>query len=215
MSVAESSTSSLSIAIVDYGMGNLLSVRNALEAIGAKATIVDRGDVLRDFGAIVLPGVGAFGKGMAGLKERGFVDALDREVREKKKPFLGICLGLQLLAEHGTELGTHSGLGWLRGTVTRFAIAPDLRVPHIGWNEVHGRSRLLEGLPQGASFYFVHSFHFVPDEVGTVAAETDYGGQFVSMIEVENIFGAQFHPEKSHKHGLALLKNFVSIAART
>ena len=197
--------------IIDYGMGNLLSVKNALIAVGAQVAILDRGAQLTNAGAVVLPGVGAFGKGMAGLRERGFVDALEREVREKKKPMLGICLGMQLLATTGTELGTHEGLGWVPGTVRRFVLPAELRVPHMGWNDVRGRGPLFAGIPETASFYFVHSFHLVPNHGEVVSAVTDYGGDFASAVEHESVFAVQFHPEKSHKHGLQLLGNFVRI----
>jgi glutamine amidotransferase len=201
------------IAIIDYGMGNLLSVRNALVAAGAEVTVAQRGEGLSDAHAIVLPGVGAFGKGMEGLHRSGFVEALEVEVREKGKPMLGICLGLQLLATRGTELGEHKGLGWVRGHVVRFELDASLRVPHVGWNDVHGGGALFAGLPEGASFYFVHSYHLVPEDESVIAGRTDYGGTFVSAIASANVYGVQFHPEKSHKHGLELLRRFVKIAS--
>jgi glutamine amidotransferase len=203
------------IGIIDYGMGNLLSVRNALAAVGAEVRLVTRGEELADAHAIVLPGVGAFGSGMAGLRERGFVDALEREVRERRKPMLGICLGMQLLATRGTEGGEHRGLCWIDATVTRLDVRSDLRVPHIGWNDVQGRGALFAGIPELASFYFVHSFHVVPASPTAVAGTTEYGDHFVSAIEHENVYGVQFHPEKSHKHGLALLKNFLGIVRKS
>lgn len=199
------------VAIVDYGMGNLVSVRNALEAVSAEPRIVTSGADLREAHAIVLPGVGAFGKGMAGLRERGFVEALEVEVREKKKPFLGLCLGLQLLADRGLELGENEGLGWVPGTVRRLE-GTGVRVPHVGWNDVRGKSPLLRGLPEGASFYFVHSFHFDTTTPEAVTGVTEHGQSFCSMVDVENVHAVQFHPEKSHKHGLALLRNFLALA---
>lgn len=202
------------IGIVDYGMGNLTSVRNALVAVGADARVIAEAGGLADAGAIVLPGVGAFGKGMQGLRERGFVEALDREVRQKKKPMLGLCLGLQLLAARGTELGEHVGLGWVPGVARRLHVPAGLRVPHVGWNEVQGRGALFAGVPDRASFYFVHSYHLAPDDPGCIAGTTEYGGDFVSAIEADNVFAVQFHPEKSHTFGLALLKNFVALARR-
>ncbi|HZU82951.1 MAG TPA: imidazole glycerol phosphate synthase subunit HisH [Polyangiaceae bacterium] len=202
------------IGVVDYGMGNLMSVTNALTAVGAEARVLRDARGTADAGALVVPGVGAFGRGMQGLRERGFVDALEREVREKKKPMLGICLGLQLLATRGTELGDHLGLGWVPGVVHRLEGSPGLRVPHIGWNEVSGGGALFAGVPQGTSFYFVHSYHLVPDDPRHVAGTTEYGQTFVSAVEADNVLGVQFHPEKSHKFGLALLKNFVSVARR-
>jgi imidazole glycerol phosphate synthase glutamine amidotransferase subunit len=205
----------MQIGIIDYGMGNLLSVKNALQAVGAEVRLATRGEDLSDVHGIVLPGVGSFGSGMQGLRERGFVDALEREVRERRKPMLGICLGMQLLADRGNEGGEHRGLCWIDGTVARLDVGSGLRVPHIGWNDVQGRGALFAGIPDRASFYFVHSFHLVPASQGAVYGTTEYGVEFVSAIEHENIYGVQFHPEKSHKHGLALLKNFVSLVGRS
>lgn len=205
----------MQIGIIDYGMGNLLSVKNALEAVGAVVRLATRGEDLADVHGIVLPGVGAFGSGMKGLRERGFLDALEREVREHRKPMLGICLGMQLLATSGNEGGEHRGLCWVDATVARLDVGSDLRVPHIGWNDVQGRGALFSGIPERASFYFVHSFHLVPESLTAVAGTTEYGVEFVSAIEHENIYGVQFHPEKSHKHGLELLKNFVNVVRRS
>lgn len=202
------------VGLIDYGMGNLRSVRNALEYHGASVRVVERGETLADVGAVVLPGVGAFGEGMRGLRERGFVDALALEVRERGKPMLGICLGLQLLAARGLELGEHEGLGWFAGEVRRFAVPAELRVPHIGWNAVAGSGALFKGIPANSSFYFVHSFHLVPEQREIVAGTTNYGEDFVAAIEHRNVMAVQFHPEKSHKHGLALLKNFLEFAQR-
>lgn len=205
----------MQIGIIDYGMGNLLSVKNALAAVGAELRLATRGEDLADVHGIILPGVGAFGSGMDGLRERGFLDALEHEVRERRKPMLGICLGMQLLAARGTEGGDHRGLGWIDATVVRLEPGRDLRVPHIGWNDVQGRGALFAGIPERASFYFVHSFHLVPALQTPVAGTTEYGVEFVSAIEHENVYGVQFHPEKSHKHGLALLKNFVGVVKRS
>lgn len=205
----------MQIGIVDYGMGNLLSVRNALTTVGASVRVASRGEELGDVSGIVLPGVGAFGKGMDGLRERGFVDALEREVRERKKPLLGICLGLQLLAMRGTELGDHQGLRWLDGSVVRIDGGADLRVPHVGWNDVRGRGALFANLPAEASYYFVHSFHLQLASPSVVTGTTTYGSELVAAVEHENVYAVQFHPEKSHKHGLELLKNFVGIVRRS
>lgn len=200
------------VGIIDYGVGNLLSVQNAFEAVGAQTKIVDRGADLHDCGPIVLPGVGAFAKGMSGLRERGFVEALEREVREKKKPFLGICVGMQLLAHVGHELGEHEGLGWIRGSVDRFDEAHGLAIPHVGWNDVWGEGALFAALPRSTSFYFLHSFHMRVESGATVSGTCEYGEKFTAAIEHEHIHAVQFHPEKSHKSGLAVLKNFCAFA---
>jgi imidazole glycerol-phosphate synthase subunit HisH len=204
----------MEFGIIDYGMGNLCSVRNAFDALGARVRILEHGAAMAEVGAVILPGVGAFGAGMKGLKERGFLDALSREVRDKKKPILGICLGLQLFARRGLELGDHEGLGWVPGEVRRFAVEAPLRVPHIGWNTVDGKGVLWKGIPPRTSFYFVHSYHLVPDDPKVVSGTTAYGETFVSMIEDENVMAVQFHPEKSHKHGISLLRNFIEFTKR-
>src|SRR5262249_28532619 len=152
---------SMDLAIINYGMGNLLSVRNALESLGAPVRVVEDARALGDPSGIVLPGVGAFGEAMRQLEERGFADVLANEVIERKKPFLGICLGLQVLGGKGYELGEQRGLGWIRGEVTRLEVAPNVRVPHIGWSEVAGRGTLFAGIPEQTAFYFVHSYRLV------------------------------------------------------
>lgn len=201
-------------AIIDYGMGNLRSVRNALEFVGAEVAVAERGQHLSDADAVVLPGVGAFGRGMEGLRDRGFVDALQREVRERKKPMLGICLGLQLFARWGRELGDHEGLGWVDGEVTRLPQADGIRVPHIGWNDVAGTGPLFEGIPSPSAFYFVHSYRLVASDDSIISGRSEHGVPFVAAISFENVHAVQFHPEKSHKYGIQLLRNFVSIARK-
>ncbi len=204
----------MAIAVIDYGMGNLSSVRNALRAVGADVRIVQHGHELGGASAIVLPGVGAFGAGMEGLRLRGFADALSREVIERKKPLLGICLGLSLLAEIGHEFGRHLGLGWVPGEVVSLDVASlGLRVPHVGWNEVHGSGTLFRGIPEDSSFYFAHSYHLALRERSWICATTEYGREIACAIEQENIMAVQFHPEKSHRCGLALLANFAALAA--
>lgn len=201
--------------IIDYGMGNLRSVRNALEFVGADVEIIERGSGLANAGAIILPGVGAFGRGMEGLHDRGFVDALEREVRERKKPMLGICLGMQLFARWGRELGDHEGLGWVEGEVSRLPSDGGLRVPHIGWNDVAGAGPLFAGIPSPTAFYFVHSYRVEPHDTSIVSGRTEYGVTFASALSWENVHGVQFHPEKSHKYGIHMLKNFVALARTT
>jgi glutamine amidotransferase len=205
------------IAIIDYGMGNLGSVFNALQVLGFPAKIAAEPQDLHSARGIILPGVGAFGDGMRQLRERGFVDALEAEVRQQGKPFLGLCLGLQLLATKGFEHGENAGLGWIPGVVDRLTPAAEhvpLRVPHIGWNDV--RFLRSDGLYAGAgaaqSYYFVHSFALRPDDPEVVSGVCDYGGEFVASVEWQNISATQFHPEKSHKMGLHLLKNWAQCA---
>lgn len=199
------------IVVVDYGMGNVRSVLNALEALGASAALASSGSALDDAERIVLPGVGAFREAMDRLDERGLVEPLQRNVVERKKPFLGVCLGMQLLAEVSFEHGEHRGLGWIPGEVRR--IEPSdaaLRVPHIGWNDVarRGTSRLL---PASAAFYFVHAFQLLPRDPEVVTGTCDYGGPITAAVEHGNIFGTQFHPEKSQQAGLKLLKAFLEV----
>lgn len=202
----------MDLAIVNYGMGNLLSVRNALESLGASVRVVESGEQLRDAGAIVLPGVGAFGEAMGQLRARGLDDALRVEVLDRKKPFLGICLGLQLLARRSHELGVNDGLGWVAGEVHRLQVARGVRVPHIGWSEVEGRGTLFKGIPDRTAFYFVHSYHLVAENPSVIHGKTVYEREFVSAIQSENVMAVQFHPEKSHRWGLALLGNFLAFA---
>lgn len=201
------------IAIVDYGMGNVRSVYNALEYIGQTAVVTSDPRVIDDADRLILPGVGAFGDAMANLKARGLVDVLSRQVLEQGKPFLGICLGLQLLAKTSTEHGSHTGLGWLDARVVKFNGATrGLKVPHMGWNEIRRES----DHPLTASFhlnqlvfYFVHSYHIVCDNEAEVACTCQYGERFTAAIRRDNIFATQFHPEKSQDNGLQLLREFA------
>jgi glutamine amidotransferase len=206
-----------SVAVVDYGSGNLRSAAKALERAaagvsgGASITVTADPDVVAAAERIVLPGVGAFADCMNGLRGvRGMVEALDEGVRGQGKPFLGICVGMQLLATTGREHGDHPGLGWLPGEV--LPLRPDgIRVPHMGWNELRPARPhpLLEGLEDGAHVYFVHSFFFQPVEPGAVLADVDYGHRFAAVVGRDNIAGTQFHPEKSQAAGLQLLANFL------
>lgn len=206
------------VALIDYGMGNLRSVANALRFLGADVSVVDDPRDLARAAAIILPGVGAFGDGMANLHKRGFVTALEQCVLANETPFLGICLGMQLLATTGLEHGRHQGLGWIPGIVERLPgkVGDNVvRVPHIGWNDAHfvPGARLLQGLGQSACYYFVHSYHLVAVDPSIVTATCEYGVSFAAIIEKRNIYGTQFHPEKSHRAGLALLRNFLQIGA--
>lgn len=200
------------IAIVDYGMGNLRSVQKAVERIGHTAEIVCRPEQIRTAERLILPGVGAFRDAIHELKRLDLVEPI-REHIQQDKPFLGICLGLQMLFDVSYEDGEWPGLGVLPGEVVRFPPSAELKVPHMGWNtlEPTGPVRLLDGIPTDASFYFVHSYYVVPRDASVIAARTDYGVRFTSMVARGNMFATQFHPEKSQKVGLKLLSNFTSV----
>ena len=202
------------IGIVDYGIGNLRSVEKAFHAVGAEAIVSDDDGRLAECDGLVLPGVGAFGDGVDGLRSSGLDRVVIRAV-EDETPVLGLCLGLQLLFEGSDEFGSHRGLGVLRGRVVRF---PDTVrvVPHTGWNSVHAvrPHPLFSGLDEDPYFYFVHSFHVVADDRDDVIGETEYDGVvFPSVCAKANLYGAQCHPEKSHTAGLKLLGNFARIVA--
>lgn len=202
------------VAIIDYGMCNLDSVARAVEECGASAVITYQGHDIEQATHIILPGVGAFGEAMANIKARRLDEILNEQVIEKQIPFLGICLGLQLLATVGTEGGSFTGLGWIPGVVVRFIPdATDHRVPHIGWNEVYIErdSPLFQGIGSGKDFYFVHSYHIQPDDPAQVVARTPYCGGFVSAVNRGWIHGVQFHPEKSQKPGFRVLRNFLAL----
>jgi len=202
------------IALVDYGMGNLASVAKGLERVGGRVTVTGEPEVVRRAGAIVLPGVGAFRDAASRLRTTGLADALlDRLAGGV--PFLGVCLGLQLLFESSGEGGRWPGLGVLAGTVER--LPTDLKVPQIGWNELEWRpagALMAAGLPVPAYVYFVHSYAARPADPGVVAAVTDYGGEVVAAVARENIWAMQFHPEKSSSVGLRLLAGFIAFASR-
>jgi glutamine amidotransferase len=204
------------VAIVDYGMCNLDSVRRAFEELGAKAFVTDDPAGLERADRIVLPGVGAFPDAMRNLRARGLDDALAKQVLDGGAPFLGVCLGMQLLATVGHEVEETAGLRWFDADVVRFTPStPDERVPHIGWNEVDvtaSDSPLFAGIPPRADFYFVHSFHVVCRRSDDVVATTPYCGGFTSAIARANVFATQFHPEKSQAHGLRLLRNFLELS---
>jgi len=207
------------LLIVDYGMGNLASVANAFAAVGAAVTISSKPEEIARATRVVLPGVGAFGEAMNRLREGDLVEPLRDAVLTRRAPCLGICLGMQLLADRSTEHGDHAGLGWIAGEVRRLEPAdPALRVPHIGWNDVsRPRASVLfdaavPGKPDPA-FYFVHSFQFVTADPGATVGVCDYGGPVTAVVARDHVFGTQFHPEKSQKHGLALLRKFLEVPA--
>lgn len=202
----------MSIAILDYGMANLRSVQKAFEEVGAQARIVSQPKEIEQADRIVLPGVGAFQDAVRTLREKDLVGPVLRHI-ETGKPFLGICLGLQMLMDVGYEDGEHRGLGVIPGKCVRLEVDRDLglKVPHMGWNQLETKrpSPLLRDLPAGCSVYFVHSYHVVPADDSAVATTTDYGRPFVSSIWRDNVVATQFHPEKSQKVGLQILANFA------
>lgn len=198
------------IAIIDYGVGNLASVRNAFLRLGHEAVITGSSEQILQARRVVLPGVGAFADAMHNLCRLGLDDTV-KKVVENETPFLGICLGLHLLFSQGEEHGVHPGLDIIRGRVIKFELPREYKVPHMGWNQVLPRegSRLFKGLPSGSHFYFVHSYYVLPEDDRFTAARSDYGTEFVCAVEKNNIFATQFHPEKSGKLGLQLLQNFA------
>ncbi|MCS7196448.1 MAG: imidazole glycerol phosphate synthase subunit HisH [Aquificaceae bacterium] len=197
----------MEVLLLDYHMGNLRSVSKALEKVGFKVTVSSDPEAVRKAYVLVLPGVGAFKKAMENLQRMGLLKEILRHI-ERGKPYMGICLGLQLLFERGYEFGKTEGFGVLSGEVV--LLPPNLKVPHIGWNQlwIKKPSDLLEGIRDGEYFYFVHSYHAVPKRQEVVLTTTDYGVDFVSSVEYENLFAVQFHPEKSQRAGLTLLRNF-------
>jgi glutamine amidotransferase len=188
-------------AIVNYGLGNLRSVANAVEAVGHEPYIAASPDMLDAADSIILPGVGAFGDAMRRLADAGWREELEKQVQEKGKPLLGLCLGMQVLASIGTEHGVNEGLGWIPGSVVRLPTERCPRIPHIGWNDVRftGGARLYAELGESGVFYFVHSYVFQPEDPRVITGVCEYGGDFVASVEAGNIFATQFHPEKSQK----------------
>lgn len=201
------------IAIIDYQMGNLRSVQKAFERVGHAAKITCDYREILEAERVVLPGVGAFGDAMEELRRRDLIGPI-REVIAADKPFLGICLGLQLLFDVGYENGRHEGLGILPGEVVRFDLPRDYKVPHMGWNSaiIRRRAPILEGIPEGTHFYFVHSYYAVPEDPSIVAIEAEYHHPFCAMVWKDNLFATQFHPEKSQGDGMKILKNFAELA---
>ena len=205
------------IAIIDYGMGNLRSVQKGFETVGSEAVVTADPRVVLEAERVVLPGVGAFADCMANLEQAGFVEPI-LAVIAQGRPFLGICLGLQLLFTESEEFGVHRGLNVIPGRVRRFpegmALAgEELKVPHMGWNQISFRRRppAFEGIAEGANVYFVHSYYVQPDDEAVIATTTGYGIDFCSAIWKDNIVATQFHPEKSQEVGLRILKNFAEM----
>jgi len=202
------------IAVIDYGMGNLRSVQKGFEAVGAEAVVTNDPQKILDADSVVLPGVGAFKDCIDNLNRLNLVDVIRQSI-DSGKPFLGICLGLQLLFEQSNEFGNVPGLGILPGKVMRFQFPdhPEMKVPHMGWNTLNVKkpSPLFDSVEDSPYFYFVHSYYVVPEDPAIIATTTNYGVEFVSGIQHRNIYAFQFHPEKSQKLGLSLLKNFSNL----
>ncbi len=198
------------IVIIDYGMGNLRSVQKAFEKIGLRARLTRNKNEIRGASAIVLPGVGAFKDCMENLEKYGLVEILYRSV-EKGIPYLGICLGLQVLFSESEEFGSHKGLDLIQGKVVRFVPDPEHKGPHMGWNTIEKVKEVpvLRGVESGDFFYFVHSYYVIPDKTDVISSFTTFGSPFVSSIWKDNLFATQFHPEKSQQKGLRILENFV------
>ena len=207
------------VALIDYGSGNLRSAAKAIERAAGEAEssynvlVTSDADAVRRADRVVLPGVGAFADCKRGLSEvPGMLDALEEVVHRRGRPFLGICVGMQLMAERGREYGVTEGLGWIRGEVVKLEPAdPALKIPHMGWNELNIRHPhpVLAGLPEGSHAYFVHSYQFRLADPDTLIASADYGGAFAAVVGRDNLVGTQFHPEKSQATGLALIANFL------
>ncbi|WP_309640422.1 imidazole glycerol phosphate synthase subunit HisH [Flavobacterium sp.] len=200
------------VVIIDYGMGNVASVQKALNFLNIESVISDDHETIQNADVILLPGVGSFSQGMKNLEERGLVAVLTEEVMIKKKKFLGICLGMQLIMEKGMEPTECKGLGWVQGEVLKFDLE-DLSVPHMGWNNISVLNPTYYGAENTSDFYFIHSFHVVPKYQQDIAATVNYGFDVVASIQKNNIFATQFHPEKSQTSGLALLKTFFNTHA--
>ncbi len=208
------------IVVIDYGMGNLRSVSKALESLGASVCVSSEPREVERATKLVLPGVGAFPSAMRELKARRLIEPIKTSLA-RGTPYLGICLGLQLLFERGEEGGGADGLGVLAGTVKRFSPSPSLKIPHMGWNQVSKRQEigdgkqgscpLLKEIPDESFVYFVHSYYAEPTDRAVIALEADYGGRFAAMVWHDNLYATQFHPEKSQAVGLQLLKNFISL----
>jgi len=197
----------MQVAIINYGMGNVASVEKAIKVLGFEVIITREHEEISAADVIILPGVGAFAQGMDNLKKFGLIEILNREVIQNKKPFLGICLGMQLIAAKGYEPIETPGLGWIDGEVVRI-VEPDKSIPHLGWNEITVRNHPFMQEFDQKDFYFIHSFHVKAVNSNDIAATVNYGNDYAAVIQKGNIFATQFHPEKSQTFGLALIKRF-------
>ena len=205
----------MKIVVIDYGAGNVESVTNALSLVKGEAEIILSNKIsdLKSANHLILPGVGAFGDCMKGLKSiEGFLPELRKQVLVEKKPFLGVCVGMQVLASSGNEDGTHAGLGFINGSVEKIS-GENLKVPHMGWNNIilkPTKHAALKDIKDGEHFYFANSYHFISQNENNVLAQVEYGAKLTAIVAKENILGVQFHPEKSGEAGLKLLKNFLN-----
>ena len=201
------------IVIINYGMGNLRSVQKAFERIRVPAAISSNLSEIENAEKLVLPGVGHFERGIGNIKDRGLFELLNEQVQDKKKPILGICLGMQLMTEFSEE-GNCNGFGWLKARTQKFSFQDNgLKIPHMGWNNlsIKKSDTIFKDITPDNFFYFVHSYYVSCESEHNILAETDYGKKFVSSFQKENIFGCQFHPEKSHDKGLQILKNYAEM----
>ncbi|SFW63482.1 imidazole glycerol phosphate synthase subunit HisH [Pseudomonas sp. NFACC04-2] len=200
------------IVVVDYGVGNIASVLNMLKRVGAKAKASNSREDIEQADKLILPGVGAFDAGMQTLRKSGLIEVLNEQVQGKQKPVMGVCLGSQMLG-NGSEEGSEPGLGWIDMDIVRFERREGRKVPHMGWNEVTPRLQhpILTGLNQLSRFYFVHSYYMLPRHAENTLLTANYDQQFTAAVVRDNILGFQFHPEKSHKFGMQLFKNFVEL----
>lgn len=200
------------ITIIDYHMGNIRSVAKAFKKLNVPFVVSNDAGDIKKATHLILPGVGAFGDGMENLKKLHLIPLLEDEVFKRKKPFLGICIGMQLMATSGQEYGNHKGLGWVKGEVRRFQVdEKKYKIPHIGWNDIAilKKEPLFKEVPGGSDVYFVHSYHLVPENKNVIAATCEYGETFVAALQKDNIFGVQFHPEKSQMLGIKVIENFL------
>ena len=198
------------IAIIDYKMGNIKSVENSFKKAGARIEVTSDPEKIKNASAVILPGVGAYRNAFKNLEEMDLIKPIYESI--KNKPFLGICMGMQLLFEYSLEGGKNKGLGVFKGFVDR--IPPGVKIPHIGWNqiEIKKKSKLLKDIKQGENFYFVHSYHVIPEDKSIISSITDHGTSIVASIEQDNVFGFQFHPEKSSTYGQQLIRNFIDLS---
>lgn len=202
----------INVTIIDYGLGNIWSVKNAFEFLGSQVEVTSDPKAISNADCLILPGVGSFDKGIKNLYSEGIIDSLNEAVLVKKKPILGICLGMQLLADRSEEGQSIDGLGYISGSVLKIT-RKELRIPHIGFNETKAsNNKSFFSSVVNSNFYFVHSYHFIPTDSNHIICTTNYGTSFVSGIQKDNVIGVQFHPEKSQSSGLVFLKNFINFS---